>query len=145
MVGTDFSMMAEYFPRRQRIELKNKFRKECKENPSRIDFAMSKYTHNAELDVMFIFVCLISSLIYVFLFLENPCSVPLKVPRRLLKLANQSTSPIEKKAALYDINIEEEKDTEDEEIPKDPVDTDETLDTEEEENEKEQLLNMFDQ
>uniref|UniRef100_A0A667YTY9 Myb-like domain-containing protein n=1 Tax=Myripristis murdjan TaxID=586833 RepID=A0A667YTY9_9TELE len=43
MVGTDFSMICQLFPHRARSEIKNKFKKEERENAWRIDKAFSKY------------------------------------------------------------------------------------------------------
>ncbi|KAM7368719.1 hypothetical protein PAMP_013031 [Pampus punctatissimus] len=42
MVGTDFSMICQLFPHRARSEIKNKFKKEERENAWRIDKAFSK-------------------------------------------------------------------------------------------------------
>uniref|UniRef100_A0A3Q3WC41 Myb-like domain-containing protein n=1 Tax=Mola mola TaxID=94237 RepID=A0A3Q3WC41_MOLML len=43
MVGTDFSMICQLFPHRARSEIKNKFKKEERENVWRVDKAFSKY------------------------------------------------------------------------------------------------------
>ncbi|XP_030599089.1 transcription factor TFIIIB component B'' homolog [Archocentrus centrarchus] len=42
MVGTDFSMIGQLFPHRSRLEIKNKFKKEERENSWRIDKAIKK-------------------------------------------------------------------------------------------------------
>uniref|UniRef100_A0A3Q3B302 Zgc:162472 n=1 Tax=Kryptolebias marmoratus TaxID=37003 RepID=A0A3Q3B302_KRYMA len=42
MVGTDFSMICQLFPHRARLEIKNKFKKEERENSWRIDKAFSE-------------------------------------------------------------------------------------------------------
>jgi transcription factor TFIIIB component B'' len=42
MLGTNFLLMEKYFPGRIRAELKNKFKKEEKENPAKVDKCLSK-------------------------------------------------------------------------------------------------------
>uniref|UniRef100_A0A3Q3FPX2 Zgc:162472 n=1 Tax=Labrus bergylta TaxID=56723 RepID=A0A3Q3FPX2_9LABR len=44
MVGTDFSMICQLFPHRSRSEIKNKFKKEERENSWRVDKAFSEYS-----------------------------------------------------------------------------------------------------
>uniref|UniRef100_A0A096M8B7 Zgc:162472 n=1 Tax=Poecilia formosa TaxID=48698 RepID=A0A096M8B7_POEFO len=48
MVGTDFSMICQLFPHRGRSEIKNKFKKEERENSWRIDKAFTEVPENSE-------------------------------------------------------------------------------------------------
>mmetsp|Transcript_3975 Transcript_3975/g.3395 ORF Transcript_3975/g.3395 Transcript_3975/m.3395 type:complete len:120 (+) Transcript_3975:692-1051(+) len=41
--GSDFSMIAKLFPKRNRAQIKNKFRKEEKEKPAEIDDAFKRH------------------------------------------------------------------------------------------------------
>lgn len=128
MVGTDFSMMAEYFPKRKRNELKNKFRKECKENPSRIDAAMSKNFLRVS---SFFWSVLIEN---GSKFFSVRSSSPLQIPKRLLKLRKvsdeneieadsgdddvQSMSDIQSVNSAYADDDDSEEEDEDEQMHK---------------------------
>uniref|UniRef100_G3PTI6 Zgc:162472 n=1 Tax=Gasterosteus aculeatus aculeatus TaxID=481459 RepID=G3PTI6_GASAC len=69
MVGTDFSMICQLFPLRARSEIKNKFKKEERENSWRVDKAFRKYPVGQ--NVLSSFICLLIN--EVFLYWELFC------------------------------------------------------------------------
>ncbi|XP_056259503.1 transcription factor TFIIIB component B'' homolog isoform X1 [Seriola aureovittata] len=120
MVGTDFSMICQLFPHRARSEIKNKFKKEERENAWRIDKA---FRERRKLDIEY-FSKLLEKVLE---FQKN---------RKKLKKLTEKNSPKKhkrkakgKKAAKKLSDVEEEDEEDENEVP--------DLEDEEEEGEKE--------
>ncbi|KAM9338709.1 uncharacterized protein ABDE67_018246 [Symphorus nematophorus] len=118
MVGTDFSMICQLFPHRARSEIKNKFKKEERENAWRIDKA---FRERRKLDIEY-FSKLLEKILEV------------QKTRKKLRSVTEKNSPKKhkrkakgKKAAKKLSDVEEEDEEEDNDMP----------DLEEEEGEKE--------
>ncbi|KAM3874160.1 uncharacterized protein ACN63O_001105 [Diretmus argenteus] len=107
MVGTDFSMIGQLFPHRTRSEIKNKFKKEERENSWRIDKAF-KERHKLDIEV---FSKLLEKI------LENRKKKQ-KKPRsteptkKTTKKGNRKTKEKKTKNKLSDVEEEEEEEAE---------------------------------
>ncbi|XP_071321461.1 transcription factor TFIIIB component B'' homolog isoform X2 [Trachinotus anak] len=125
MVGTDFSMICQLFPHRARSEIKNKFKKEERENSWRIDKA---FRERRKLDIE-----------YFSKLLEKILEVQ-KNRKKLRKLAEKNTPKKHKKkakgkkAAKKLSDVEEEDEEDESEVP-------DLEDEEEGEKENEDLCN----
>ncbi|XP_044029871.1 transcription factor TFIIIB component B'' homolog isoform X3 [Siniperca chuatsi] len=124
MVGTDFSMICQLFPHRARSEIKNKFKKEERENAWRIDKA---FRERRKLDIEY-FSKLLEKILEV------------QKNRKKLKSLAEKNSPKKhkrkakgKKASKKLSDVEEEDEEEENEIP--------DLEGEEGEKENEDLCN----
>ncbi|XP_044189507.1 transcription factor TFIIIB component B'' homolog isoform X1 [Thunnus albacares] len=106
MVGTDFSMICQLFPHRPRSEIKNKFKKEERENTWRIDKA---FRERRKLDIEY-FSKLLEKILEV------------QKNRKKLKSLSVKNSPKKrkrkgKKAARKLSDVEEEDEEEESELP----------------------------
>ncbi|XP_074547081.1 uncharacterized protein LOC141805789 [Halichoeres trimaculatus] len=108
MVGTDFSMICQLFPHRARSEIKNKFKKEERENSWRVDKA---FRERRKLDIE-----------YFSKLLEKILEVQ-KNRKKLKSLANKNTPKKQKrktkskKAAKKLSDVEEENEEEENSMP----------------------------
>ncbi|XP_062269278.1 transcription factor TFIIIB component B'' homolog [Platichthys flesus] len=132
MVGTDFSMICQLFPHRARSEIKNKFKKEERENSWRIDKA---FRERRKLDIEY-FSKLLEKILEV---QQNRKKLKTLVKKNSPKNSKRKAKGKKAESTLSDLEEENEDDAN--EVPNLEDEDEEEEEEEEGEKEKENLCN----